>query len=335
MMKRLRVGIIGLGVGERHIGGFRRHPAADVVALCDINADVRARVHQSYPDMALLDDADALIDDDRIDVVSIASYDDVHFSQVQRALNRGKHVFVEKPLCLRIEEFQTIKKLLADNPHLHLSSNLVLRASPRFKYLREMIQSGTLGRVFNIEGDYLYGRLEKLTAGWRGRIPHYSVVLGGAIHLLDLILWLTGDRVAEVVAVGNGTASAGSTFHGLDMASALLRFESGLIGTISANYGCVYPHYHRLVVYGTKATFENGREAGLLWRSRDPSVTPETITKAYPGVDKGDLIPSFVDAILGNGVAAVTEQEVLSAMAVGLAIERSLSERRMVKIAEV
>lgn len=334
-MKRLGVGIIGLGVGERHIAGFRRHPAVDVVALCDINADVRARARQSYPDMALLDDADALIDDDRIDIVSIASYDDVHFSQVQRALNRGKHVFVEKPLCLRIDEFQTIKKLLADNPSLRLSSNLVLRASPRFKYLRTLILNGDLGRVFNIEGDYLYGRLEKLTAGWRGSIPDYSVTLGGAIHLIDLILWLTGDRVTEVTAVGNGIASSGSGFRGRDIATALLQFESGLIGTVSANFGCVYPHFHRLIVYGTDGTFENGQGAGLLWRSRDPAAAPEAITAAYPGVDKGDLIPSFVDAVLGNGAAAVTEQDVLSAMAVGLAIDKSLSEKRMVKIAEI
>jgi len=334
-MKRLGVGIIGLGVGERHIGGFRRHPAAEVVALCDINVDVRARARQSYSGVDVLDDASALIDDERIDIVSIASNDDAHYEQVKRALVRGKHVFVEKPLCLSIDEFRTIKKQLIEHPHLRLSSNLILRASPRFQDLRKLILDGALGRLFNIEGDYLYGRLEKLTAGWRGRIPDYSVTLGGAIHIIDLILWLTGDHVIEVTAIGNGLASEGSAFHGRDLVSALLRFKSGLVGKVSANFGCVYPHFHRLAVYGTKATFENGHTAGLLWRSRDPMLAPESLASAYPGVDKGDLIPSFVDAILGKGVAAVTEQEVLSAMAVGLAIDRSLTEGRMVKIAEV
>ena len=311
-MKRLGVGIIGLGVGERHIGGFRKHPAVEVTAICDINADVRARARQSYSGVDVLDNADALIDDARIDIVSIASFDDAHYAQVERALLLGKHVFVEKPLCLHIDEFRTIKKLLTDHPSLHLSSNLVLRASPRFQDLRQLILDGTLGRIFNIEGDYLYGRLEKLTAGWRGGIPDYSVTLGGAIHLIDLILWLTGDRVIEVTAIGNGIASEGSKFRGRDFVSTLLRFESGLVGKVSANFGCVYPHFHRL-----------------------PAAAPEAITAAYPGVDKGDLIPSFVDAILGNGVAAVTEQEVLATMAVGLAIDRSLTEGRVVKIEEI
>ena len=154
---------------------------------------------------------------------------------------------------------------------MRLSSNLILRASPRFVELRKRLAEDVFGRLFNVEADYLYGRLEKLTAGWRGRIPHYSVMLGGGIHIIDLILWLTRDSVTEVVAVGNGIASEGSSFHGRDMASALLTFESGMIGKVSANFGCVYPHFHRLTVYGTKATFENGTDAGRLWRSRDPA----------------------------------------------------------------
>lgn len=334
-MTQLGVGIIGMGVGERHIGGFRRHPAAKVVALCDINPEVRARIGQTYPDVEVVDNAAALIDDDRIKIVSIASYDDSHYDEVIRTLRLDKHVFVEKPLCLRVEEFRHVREMLSQRPHLRLSSNLVLRHSPRFVDLRDRIANGEFGQLFNIEGDYAYGRLHKLTQGWRGRIPQYSVTLGGAIHLIDLVLWLTRQRVAEVTAMGNGIASAGSDFHGDDMVSALLRFESGLVGKISANFGCVFPHFHRLLVYGTRATFENGRDAALMWRSRDPGAAPEPIASAYPGVDKGDLIPSFVDAILGRGAAAVTEDDVLGAMAVGLAIDRSVVERRAVKIAEI
>jgi predicted dehydrogenase len=334
-MNKLRVGIVGLGVGERHIGGFRRHPCADVVALCDVDPQVRARARKTYPGLAIVEDASTVIDDDRIDIVSIASYDDAHYEQAARALERGKHVFVEKPLCLRVEEYRSIRQLLQERPKQRLSSNTILRAAPRFQELRELIAAGALGRLFNIEGDYLYGRLKKLTQGWRGRIPHYSVTLGGAIHLIDLMLWLTGDRVTAVTALGNAIAGAGSAFAGNDMVVALLAFESGLIGKVSANFGSVYPHFHKLTVYGTKGTFENGYDAGLLWRGRDPSAKPELIHAAYPSVNKGDLIPSFVDAVLGQGQARVTEADVLAAMAVGLAIDRSLSEGRMVKIAEI
>lgn len=334
-MTKLRVGVIGLGVGEQHIAGFQTHPAVEVAALCDIAAQKRSHAQRHYPGIPVVEDAAIVIDDPSIDIVSIASFDDAHAAQVMRALDRGKHVFVEKPLCLAVEEFRAIKGRLTDNPKLRLSSNLILRASPRFIDLRQRIGEGGFGRLFNIEADYLYGRLEKLTAGWRGRIPDYSVMLGGGIHIIDLILWLSQGRVAEVVAAGNGIASAGSQFRGRDLATALLTFESGMIGKVSANFGCVYPHFHRLVVYGTEATFENGLDAGRLWRSRDPAHAPEKLASAYPGAAKGDLIPSFVDAILGKGAAAVTEQEVLAAMAVGLAIDRSLAEGRKVRIAEI
>jgi len=250
-------------------------------------------------------------------------------------LRCGKHVFVEKPLCLAIGEFRDIRGALDERPELMISSNLVLRRSPRFIELKQMIGSGILGRIFNIEGDYLYGRLHKLTEGWRGRVPNYSVTLGGTIHLIDLILWLTGDRVIEVTAVGNGIASAGSQFVGCDMVSALLRFESGLVGKVSANFASVYPHFHRLAVYGTKGTFENGHKAGFLWCSRDPATSPEPVTSTYPGVDKGDLIPSFVDAIVGEGSAIVTKSDMLASMAVGLAIDLSLREGRMVRVSEI
>jgi predicted dehydrogenase len=119
------------------------------------------------------------------------------------------------------------------------------------------------------------------------------------------------------------------------MVSALLRFDSGLIGKVSANFASVHPHFHRLSIYGTEATFENGLETGLLWRSRDPDKRPQAICSAYPGVDKGDLIPSFVNAIVGEGEAIVTKNDVLRTMAVGLAIERSMCEGRSVQISEI
>ena len=294
-----------------------------------------ARARKTYPELPIVDDASVVIDDKGIDIVSVATYDDAHYEQVTRALRCGKHVFVEKPLCLRVAEYRSIQDLLRARPKQRLSSNTILRLSPRFQKLRQLIATDALGRLFNIEGDYLYGRLEKLTQGWRGRIPNYSVTLGGAIHLIDLMLWLTGDRVRAVSAVGNAISGSGSTFAGEDIVTAVLAFESGLIGKVSANFGCVCPHFHKLAVYGTKGTFENSYESGLLWRSRDSTTGPELIRAAYPGIDKGDLIPSFVDAVLGRGQARVTEADVLAAMSVGLAIDRSLSEGRMVTIAEI
>jgi len=63
-----------------------------------------------------------------------------------------------------------------------------------------------MGELFYLEGDYNYGRLHKFTTGWRGEIPFYSVTYGGAIHLIDLLIWLSEGKVSEVIATGNKIA---------------------------------------------------------------------------------------------------------------------------------
>lgn len=325
---RIRAGIVGLGVGEQHIAGYRAHPAAEVVALCDFDPARRAEASTRYPGLDIYEDARDLLARDDIDVVSVASWDDAHYEQIRLALESGKHVFGEKPLCLHEHEARELATLMRDRPELRVSQNVPLRMSPRFAELRADIAGGAYGELFHLEGDYDYGRRHKLTDGWRGRIDWYSVVLGGAIHLVDLILWLTGDRVVEATAVGNGIATRGTAFRHDDLVVALLQLESGATAKVSANLGCVSPHFHGLRVYGTKATFVNGIPDAIVHRP-DRS---ETVSTAYPGVHKGDLIHSFVEAIVNGGEPLVTETEVFDVLAVCFAIERSRREGRSVAV---
>ena len=162
---KLRAGIIGLGVGEEHIAGYRLHPDCQVVALCDIQKDVCNAMRQKYPDLKIFQDPRELLKSRDIDVVSIASYDDAHAGQILDALRAHKHVFVEKPLCLHEEEAKDIRIALRENPDLRISSNLILRKVPRFIRIKKMIDDGLLGDLYYLEGDYDYGRLHKLTEG--------------------------------------------------------------------------------------------------------------------------------------------------------------------------
>lgn len=331
-MKKLKAGVIGLGVGEQHITGYRR-AGVEVVALCDLDAEKRAMAAAKYPQCTIHQAAEDLIAAPDVDVVSIASFDHHHAAQIVRALNLGKHVFCEKPLCTTEAELRDIRSALARNPGARLSTNTILRMSPRFRDLRARIQRGELGRLYYAEADYNYGRLHKLQQGWRGGIPDYSVMLGGGIHMVDLLLWLSGRRIVEVSASGNKICSADCNFTTPDMVVAILRFDDGMLGKVTANFGCVYPHFHKLSVYGTKATFENGRDTASLYNSRDRD-TPDIrkIDTAYPGIEKGDLIPGFIDAIRGTGSAEIGEDEVFAAMAVCLAIDRSLREETPVPV---
>src|SRR6185437_958145 len=119
------------------------------------------------------------------------------------ALRAGKDVFVEKPLCRTEDELVSLHEAWRAAGEPALASNLVLRAAPLYGWLRDEVDSGRLGTPYAFDGDYLYGRLHKILDGWRGQVDHYSVMLGGGVHLVDLLLWTTRQRPARVAAVGN------------------------------------------------------------------------------------------------------------------------------------
>ena len=150
-MKKLKVGIIGLGVGEKHIPIFESHPACEVVALCDFSKKKLSDITIRYPNIYQSANSDEIINNTDIDVVSVASFDNYHFEQVAKSIENKKHVFVEKPLCLEFFEAIEIRRLLNENPGICLSSNLNLPTCPIFIYLKELIQSGNLGEIFYLE----------------------------------------------------------------------------------------------------------------------------------------------------------------------------------------
>jgi len=122
-------------------------------------------------------------------------------------------------------------------------------------------------------------------------------MLGGGVHLADLMLWIVGERPDTVAAVGNRIATRGSAFRYPDFVSATYRFPSGCVGRITANFGCVHRHQHALRVFGTKASFIYDDAGPRLHRTRDPSVAPSRLTLSPLPATKGDLIPEFVGAI--------------------------------------
>lgn len=325
----LRAGVIGLGVGQAHAATYAAHPGTTLAGVCDLRPEPIEHVRRVHPDTAVYASPDALLDDPEIDIVSIASYDDAHYEQIVHAITTGKHVFVEKPLCLYRHEAHHIRELLAEHPGVRLSSNLVLRTAPRFANLRGRIIRGELGELFSVEGDYNYGRLQKITDGWRGAIDFYSVVYGGAIHIVDLLMWLTGSRIVEVAAFGNRIASRGSQFRYNDAVVAALHFENGIIGKVGVSYGCMRPHFHGLKVYGTRASFVNGHPDATLYISRDPAAAPLRISDPYPARDKGALLTGFIDALLAGGEPPVSEVDVFETMSVCFAIEESVRMGRL------
>ncbi|MBK9292983.1 MAG: Gfo/Idh/MocA family oxidoreductase [Oligoflexia bacterium] len=329
----IKAGIIGLGVGEAHIAGYQSHPQCKVISVCDFDQKKLVSVARKYPGLNTTQKAEDVLNDPQISVVSIASFDNFHFEQILTALKNGKHVFVEKPFVLFEHEAQQIRKILDANPQLKLSSNLILRRYPRFLELKKLLNQNELGIPYYIEADYLYGRIHKITSGWRSEIPFYSVIYGGGVHMVDLLLWLFDSKVLEVSAFGNKIATKNTAYKFNDMVSSILKFENGLVAKVTANFGCVFPHFHAVSVFGTKGTFKNGFKQGYLFKDRESQKAAIKIKTPYPGAAKGDYIYQFVESILGKKKAdCIKTNEVFDAMSVCFAIEKAMQENKVVKV---
>lgn len=330
----LGVGVVGLGVGEQHARAYVRHGRCVVRWVYDLDSGRMRQVLGALGQGRAADSFEQIVADPAVDVVSIASYDDHHFGQVMAALQARKHVFVEKPLCRSTAELRMIKQAWQASGCI-LASNLVLRAAPVYQWLRRAIDAGELGTLYAFDGDYLYGRLSKITEGWRKNVEAYSVMQGGGVHLVDLMLWLTGQKPTHVTAVGNRLCTTGTAFRYHDYVAATYRFPSGLVGRITANFGCVHRHQHVIRVFGTKATFLYDDQGPRLHASCDPDVSPTRLELATLPASKGDLVGGFVSAILNGDDSEADTQHEFAVISACVAADEALARGQQVEITYV
>ena len=238
-----------------------------------------------------------LLNDDEVEAVFLAVPPSRHREMTSAFVESGIAVFVEKPLCRTDAEADDIAARWARAGNLHLRSNLVLRGAEVYRWLKDAIAAGDFGDIYAFDGDYLYGRLEKITEGWRKDVPDYSVMEGGGVHIIDLMLWLTGETPTQVTVTGNKIATRDTGFQYDDFMAATYRFSSGAVGRITANFGCVHPHHHVIRLFGTKATFIYDDQGPRLFRNRADGAQAEKLGLAPLPAGKGVLIPDFIKAI--------------------------------------
>ena len=238
-------------------------------------------------------------------------------------------------MCLLKNHFARIKQQLK---HIHetclkhhkaLSCNLVLRKVPLYEWLFECISQGDLGEIYAFDGDYLYGRIHKVIEGWRGDCNDYSVMAGGGVHLIDLMLLLTDQKPIEVTSCVNKITTRNTKFRYPDFHSSIFQFESGLIGRITANYGCVHHHQHVLRIFGTKGTFIYDDQGARIHWDRDETVEAELLDFSAKPTHKGLLIPDFVAAIQSNQAIAQREFDLMSVV---MAADESIHSKQPITI---
>ena len=154
---------------------------------------------------------------------------------------------------------------------------MILRKSERFKFIKEKIKKITLVKYI-MEGDYNDGRLKKITQEWRGKSPFYSLTLGGGLHIIDLLCWLLNMKVDEVFSYANKVTTKNTQFKYPDLITTIFKTNKKLIGKITSNFGCVYPHFHKISIYGTKKTFENNFHSSVIFDKRDYIAANQSIS---------------------------------------------------------
>ena len=331
--RKIGVAVVGLGVGEQHARAYLSSGQCDLLWLYDLDpGKARAMVDKLKAGGAAASFENILSDPD-VEVVSIASFDDAHFEQVVAALEAGKHIFVEKPICRTVDELKVIKQAWSKhNGKLKLSSNLTLRAAPVYQWLKEKIAANDFGEIYAFDGDYLYGRLHKITKEWRSEVQDYSVMLGGGVHLIDLMLWLTGERPLSVHAMGNRICTMNTDFIYNDFVAALFRFPSSLIGRITANFGCIHRHQHVMRIFGTKGTFIYDDMGPRLHTSRDSSLEANPVSLAVLPKTKGDLIAPFISAISNEENLNGHTQTIFDTISVSAACDQALKYNAEVEV---
>jgi predicted dehydrogenase len=247
-----RVAVVGTGfIGVVHVEALRRL-GIEVVGVVGSSPE-RARAKPGLP--PAFDSFDAMLADDRVEVVHLTTPNHVHYPQVKAVLAAGKHCVCEKPLALTSEQSAELLELGEASGLVH-ATNFNIRFYPVVQHARALVRDGTLGAVWNVHGGYLQDWLQ-LPTDWNWRLEpdkggELRAVADIGSHWLDLTQFVTGRRVVEVLAdfattipVRRKPLGEVETFSGddggeredapmttEDLAHILLRFEGGARGSV-------------------------------------------------------------------------------------------------------
>jgi predicted dehydrogenase len=229
-----RVGQAGLGYwGANLARNFDE--LAELAWLCDASPERLEQFGRRYPGARMTADLDELLGDDGLDAVVIATPVPTHYELAKRALEAGKHVFVEKPPAMRAAEMEELVRLAEDSGRVLMPGHLLLY-HPGVRKLKELVDSGELGDVLCV-----YGNRQNL-----GKIRKDENALWSlGVHDLSVILYLVGEEPSQAVAHGNAFLTQGVE----DVVFCYLRFPSGKIAHMHLSW--LDPHKMRkLTVVG-------------------------------------------------------------------------------------
>jgi predicted dehydrogenase len=303
----IRIGLCGLGYwGKNLFRALSGNPGIQLAAVADAKAEIRERLATSHPALKLYADAMDLIADPEIDAVVIATPVAFHYAQAKAALDRGKHVMVEKPMCTSSAEADDLIAR-AGLRGLTLMADHTFLFHPAVLKLGELVRSGALGQISYFDSQRINLGLFQ---------PDVNVLWDLAPHDLSIIDYLFGGEPVHVEASGYCHVNPGFpdiaylTFHYSNSMVAHLNLswmspvKVRRIAVGGSDKMVVWDDLNRdepLKIYDSGITTHARQDREIILPSyRIGSVTSPRLTGNEPLVD---VVEHFRQVILGHAVA--------------------------------
>jgi len=310
----VRFAVAGLGVmGARHCRVIRALPSAVLVGVCDAYAAQATSVARELQTRAFSNFDEMLASPD-VDAVVLCVPSGLHAELGIRVARAGKHVVVEKPLAC---DESAARALVAEcESHGVICAPICqYRYSDGFRALKWAVESGALDRPVLVRASVKWFRHDEYYTGshWRGRRAGEKggVLINQSVHAFDLLHWLFGEPV-DVAGFCHG--SRPHVMEMEDSAVAILRWRSGLLGTIEASTSAAPGFDQSFEINSPAATIRVEKQQVVYWWHKNGLRLPEGIRA--PGEYEG--VPDLDDRLL---LFKMQYQNIIAAMATGAPLD--------------
>lgn len=334
--------IIGCGrISPNHVTaalncGFK------IVALCDKDESAVSHILSKFHlgSVEKYSDYTAMLKEQKIDVVSIATPSGSHAEIAIACCENGIHTIIEKPVALSIHDALLIQQA-SQKSGVNITVCHQNRYNPAVIKAMEFVRSGLLGMVYCVNANVLWnrGRDYYESAFWRGTWEHDGgVLMNQGIHNIDLMRWFAGGKVECAAAFIKNAAHP--YIETEDLGSAIIKFDNGCIGTVNCTSN-IYPANleESLYILGSAGTIKlSGKSANKIEiLSVDGLQNPDQIKESYstnpPDVYGYGHTPLFKDFAMSitNGVSShIAFQEALDSLELVLGMYKASKENCVV-----
>lgn len=243
-MEKLRVGVIGLGMGRHHVAGFQGHPRSEVVAVADVNESILNEIGGQYSISKRYLNPFEMLENENLDVVSIATPNKFHRELAIAAFQAGCHVLCEKPMAMNATEGREMLEA-ARQAGKRLMINFSYRFTEQSMALKAQVETGILGDIYFARTVWHRRRGTPKLGSWFGQkqLSGGGPLIDLGVHRLDLALWLmnypkptwimgsTYNPIATVMA-----QKAGLKYDVEDLATGYIKFINGASLAIEASW---------------------------------------------------------------------------------------------------